>query len=699
MSATLNCYGTFFDAVLAEHSVNDYIRTLGFLTPGDGGAAMYKVTSAVTVPDTYKNVEPNMSSLRCANGFFHYQFDANCSSSTFQFIPQNNTVYAEQFGVLPDETVYYDTNTTMMNCAVEYASSNGFVLAFASKKTYYFGSSIVVKSNLLIEGNGATLCVYDNAPSDCHLFNMENSTDIQKNITVRNLTVVGRINENQDIKDQAFEDQAFHVCIDGFTLRNVTIKNFRFGVHTYGRDTNGTNEVQGDGESAAKTYVIPEIPNKNWLIDGCSITDTVTGLMLSEIDGLTVKNSKISCIIDPSDLEPSDSDPSDSDPSDSAPSDSDPSDSDPSDLYPSDLYHCIYMSSNCLNVRVANTVLCNVSGDAIHKAYSYPTQNPKFDSSKNHFYTDLTIHNADSALDIGIISQNVMCDNVFATEVEIVLQLSGADNCIISNSNFSQTRYSKERKAFVYAEKACNCWMQNSYVYYEGRHRVTNQYQQGDFLETMFENKKHRRMFIGANFDIPNHWFKFTGCEFESTYALNSCYYEEVFGDRYYSPPKSQYGEYLDNCSITIKTSSEMFRLLPVNDLLGGITYRNCYLKNISDSKNQPPFRMWCKYPALSDVSPCESNTCPVNPSFACALYATGKKYPWTRFENNIFDNFMYPVNNISWYLLLKEGKPKDTTYNAPQRSLVPNYLNAYLSNGYKLNGNVFSSILNLMKN
>jgi len=286
-----------------------------------------------------------------------------------------------------------------------------------------------------------------------------------------------------------------------------------------------------------------------------------------------------------------------------------------------------------------------------------------------------------------------MCDNIFATEVKIILQLCGADNCIVSNSYFGQHEESTKSTTFIYAQNSCNCWMQNSYVKYNGNHRVTYKDQESEYLSHMFADDKHRRLYIGPDFDIPNHWFKFTGCEFESTYALNSCYYEEVFGDGYYSPPKSQYGEYLDNCSITIKTSSEMFRLLPVNDLFGGITYRNCYLKNISDSKNQPPFRMWCKYPALSDVSPCESNTCPVNPSFACALYATGKKYPWIRFENNIFDNFMYPVNNISWYLLLKGGKPKNTTHNAPPKERVPNYLNAYFSNGYKFAENGYTHI------
>lgn len=219
-------------------------------------------------------------------------------------------------------------------------------------------------------------------------------------------------------------------------------------------------------------------------------------------------------------------------------------------------------------------------------------------------------------------------------------------------------------------------------------------------LSTVFSDKKHRRMFIGPDFDIPNHWFKFTGCEFESTTKTGDIkYFSGLFNEiGYLLADKSQFGEYSDNCSYSFNRNLEIYRILAINNMFGGITYRNCYLKNLSAGKDQPPFRMWCKYPALSDVSPCESNTCPVNPSFACALYATGKKYPWIRFENNIFDNFMYPVNNISWYLLLKEGKPKDTTYNAPQRSLVPNYLNAYLSNGYKLNGNVFSSILNLMK-
>lgn len=321
-----------------------------------------------------------------------------------------------------------------------------------------------------------------------------------------------------------------------------------------------------------------------------------------------------------------------------------------------DTAHCVYLSSNCSNVRVAGCSLREVSGDAIHKVYS---GSDKFDLSKNHFYTDLSIHNADSALDIGFISQNVMCDNVFATEVDVALQLSAADNCIVSNSYFGQHEESSKSTTFIYAGKACNCWLQNSYAYYKGQHRVTYEYQESNMLSTVFKDKKHRRMFIGPDFDIPNHWLKFTGCEFFSTYKIANRYFGEgyesvVDSKRQKAPFLSQYGEYWDNCSLFVATEQEVFGLNCINDLPGGINIRNSYLENIEleDRDQLAPFTVVCKR-TNRDNNYCK-NVCPVYPD-SCILSAFGKIYPWIRFENNFYAfNFSlnWACNDWSQYIV-----------------------------------------------
>ena len=324
---------------------------------------------------------------------------------------------------------------------------------------------------------------------------------------------------------------------------------------------------------------------------------------------------------------------------------------------------------------------------------------------------------------MGFISENVMCDNVFGTGLRYLVHLSAASNCIVSNSSLTVDRDTFYRPNYknqsqidtinpnlgLYVESACSCWFQNSYLSTNGRQRSTSRptgesyyrnmsIKPDDSTDESFVDKRHMRNFIGEKFDIPNHWFKFTGCDVESSYGEDDYYFYEVTNKNLYSPISAQFGEYLDNCSYTINTSSEMFRFLAVNDLFGGITYRNCYMKNKTDSKDQPPFRMWCNYPSLKNETPCEDNTCPVNQTYGCAIYASGKKYPWVRFENNIFDNFMYGISYTSWYLLFKGGRPFDATHNKPSDDKVPYYLNACFSDGYKFKTNEYVHIPNSMK-
>ena len=174
----------------------DYIHTLGFASVGDGGAAMYKVSSDVLSDDVLSDaISCTVAgvSFNYADGKFYVS-----SSSVFQLIPQHGKVYAEQFGVLPENENHYKSNTSMLNRAVSYASDHGVRLEFATKGTYYLNSNICLKSNLFIDGNGAVLVQHTDAPNDTGMFCTEKIDNVyvaRKNITINNITLIGRTNE------------------------------------------------------------------------------------------------------------------------------------------------------------------------------------------------------------------------------------------------------------------------------------------------------------------------------------------------------------------------------------------------------------------------------------------------------------------------------------------------------------------------
>ena len=697
MSVNVNYCDTFLNALTNEYTTGDYVRTFGFYSPGDGGAAVYKVSQ--DLPDADKRISTTVAGVTFTYGDGKFY---KTNSTVFELIPQGNKVYAEQFGVMPDNAEYYISNTTMLNVAVSYASGNGVRLEFASKGMYYLNSNISLKSNLFVDGNGAVLVQHPNAPTSSSMF-ATSSSPAECNITICNLSLIGRTREHYNPADQAF-----HVCINGFTLHNVKIKNFSFGVHTYGRYTN-----KGD-------YTVPEIPNKNWLIEGCSITDTVMGLQLSEIDGITIKDSTITSIY-PKSFPVGTKGKNDSYDGHDYP-----------EAYIFDKLgglHNIYLSSNCLNVRINNVTMGNVTGDAIHKAFPPKADKDlgqfiRADISKNHFYTDLSIHKCNSPMTIGYISENVMCDNVFGTELRYLVYLSGVSNCIVANSSLNVNRDTFVRpdgngteitinaNTGIRTEDAASCWFQNSYLYTNGRQRVGTYSGSGTYYYNMCVNedvpvniildstgkkigtktKKHNRSYIGSDFSIPNHWFKFTGCEIESTIGCSDYYFYEgylavvnpkVDVATRKNPCKSQYGEYWDNCSYTTNTTQDVFFLNCINDLLGGITIRNSYLENTELTyRYQPPFRIGCNRENRNGNS-CV-NVCPVYPD-SCILSAYGKSYPWLRFENNFYeDKFSIYQKWGKWYFYIK-----DSTDNAlmTMQNFVK-FTGSYSSNCYYQNLN-----------
>ena len=183
--------------------------------------------------------------------------------------------------------------------------------------------------------------------------------------------------------------------------------------------------------------------------------------------------------------------------------------------------HNIYMSSNCINVRLNNVIMGNVTGDAVHKSYALNEDEKaedvcvRFDKSKNHFYTDLSINKCNAPLNIGFVSENVMCDNILGTSLRYLIHLSAASNCIVANSSLIVDRPSFNRNGTMinpnlglYVHAACSCWFQNSYLDTNGRQRAcaavtedkhywTMNIKTDDNTDEKIVDKKRRRIYIG----------------------------------------------------------------------------------------------------------------------------------------------------------------------------------------------------------
>ena len=650
MSIQMNYESTFLEMLSKSYEVGSYIRTFGFAAPGDGGAAMYRVASSAPTAAAITTV--NNVGFCYGEGCFYQS-----GGTVFEVIPQNGRIFAEQFGVLPDDESYSVSNQTMLHYSVIYAASRGYRLEFASKGTYYFTGGVTPVNNLHIDGNGATLKLHGSDTGYTFFY----LPGVAKNVTFRNITCIGR-----RTADTGYGDQFLYSSVENLTMQNVTLKNFAYGLRTY------TFGVAND-------YDQPEIVNKNWLIEDCSITDTVMGMQLSEIDGITVRNT-VNTSIYPN--------------------------GDEATLYPAGRgTHNVYMSSNCLNVRFNNVTMGNVTGDAVHKAYAVNSDEEdekvhiRFDKSKNHFYTDLSIHKCNAPMSIGFISENVMCDNVLATKLRYCIYLSAASNCIIANSSLIADRDSIKRyddngnqyddnpNLGLYIRSACSCWFQNSYLYTNGRQRVCTYKTEDHHYKIMsikalsstdedFVDKKHKRIFIGENFDIPNYWFKFTGCDFIYTQGIyNTYFYEKISSGISFENKKSQYCEYWDNCYYLTNTNQVVFRLYCSNDFPGGLTFRNSYFEN-NKGTSKAPFRYCC----LNGICSC-----------CCPYLDIGKCFPWLHFENNVFNTSISGSSNSDWSFLVTTDLSSGTNLQTSQAIKISN---SYMATCYIFNSNGFSELM-----
>ncbi|MBQ3498295.1 MAG: hypothetical protein IJA87_04105 [Clostridia bacterium] len=674
---SINFTSSLVEAMDASYTEGTFVRTLGFFAPGDGGAAVYRVTGNVSEPIADKAIQYTDFTLYCSDGKFHLAPDANHPTrSVFQLIPRNNTVYAEQFGVMPGDELYSEHNQTMLGRAAMYTSSKGYILKFASKGTYYFAGGISLFDNTNIDGDGATLRFVGNSSGETFF----HTPGTVENIHFSNISFIGR-----RTADNGYGDQFLYSRVENLVMKNVSLKNFAYGLRTY-------------SIIIAEDYALPPILNKNWLIEDCSITDTVMGLQLSEIDGITIKDSTITSIY-PKSFPVGTKGENDSYDGYDYP-----------EAYIFDKLgglHNIYMSANCLNVRLNNVMMGNVTGDAIHKAYAVNQEHAnetyiRFDKSKNHFYTDISVHKCNAPVNMGFISENVMCDNVFGTNLRYLVHLSAASNCIVSNSSLTVDRLPFNRKGTMvnpntglYVHSACSCWFQNSYLSTNGNQRVGSHDTEDVYYRLMnikfpentlanVDDKKHRRIYIGSDFSIPNHWFKFTGCKMVSENVLKNYYFYEDINRVAHSdnavPNTYQFGEYWDNCSLDTATSEDLFYMYCINDLPGGLTVRNSYI-NATKGTSKTPFRICCWDKNCAD----ENNVCELNKYCLYAKY--GKYFSWLHLENAVFKGFTNSYNRYGWDYVIAYGKSLSEINQAVKFS------NTYGYKCYKLVGETYQPL------
>lgn len=649
---------TFFNDVLFNSEYSDsayrneqnptYIKTLGFYTAGDGGAAVYKVVNNQFTTDwvndrdynqvTKKNSTENDIVFYFGQGYL-WQYNLDYA---FQLVPQNDKVIAEQIGILPDDEEFARFNRRLINVGFYYTTQNGYVFEFSAGKTYCITPyRIAIRSNMIVEGNNAQIVVVNYDIGKQGIFCCETP---KHSIIIRNLNIKGRIvkipkkvkdevtNEETTVEVDGNEDSAFHCCGSNFVLRNVNVDWFSYAVQSFTQSY--PNEA----------YAVPEIVNQNWLIDNCIINNTVMGLQISEVDGIMVKNSRIY-----------------------------------SQLSVDDRDHNLYLSSNCSNIRVNNTTLGHVNGGAIHKHYALDNEPYLADFSRNQFYTDIVMHDADHCMKFGLISENIISDSILATQINRLLGLSSSWNCIISNCNLSQTRHKTidDASTFIYVENASHFWMQNSDVYYIGSHRTTKELNNESYYKKMCEEYPgSKRAFIGENKDIASFLFKFTGCKIGSidldTFPILQLWLNS----------KSTLSEYWDNCIWNLKFSREnLFKIQCINSLLSGFTMRNCYLKNLSSPK-EAPFRYCCSYKKGLENGICKIHT-------DCFYANTGKCFPWLRFENTVFDYFSGFSTENNWEYLLQTNKSSITSAESAKLS------NSYVSNCYKFTEDLLFNRMN----
>lgn len=213
---TYESLAAFFEQENFSEGVGDYVQTLGFDTAGDGGAAMFKV---ISVSDAIISTQLEINRRTFVRGNY-----------TLELIPENNTVYVEQFGAKGNvdfDSLTDDEKSALANAnkvAIETALFAAPVVAF-SPKEYETSGNIAVPLSVWILGNNATVFHYAPNDGDSMFILSTDTHDLYHSIEISDIYLYGGYGELD------FTTERNIVSI--FNAENVRFENVHFCGATY----------------------------------------------------------------------------------------------------------------------------------------------------------------------------------------------------------------------------------------------------------------------------------------------------------------------------------------------------------------------------------------------------------------------------------------------------------------------------------
>ena len=266
---SINYYSSlkdYFNANASEQ-VSDFIATLGFETEGDGGNAIYQITST----------QCEERDELCVNGEYFYK-----GTKELKIVPTSAIVCVEQFGAKhnvdssnlseADLLSLAEHNTNAINNAIK----SGYIVEF-SPADYYVSGNINITNELILRGNNAVLTLVTKS-NNISLFNIANvpSTEYSK-VELSELNLYG--------KYSATVASTLNEKIKAITLTNtsnVIFDKIRFNTFDV------VAECTGAVAESTLAYICDNISFKD-----CVAENVKNGLMMYGVTGLKVRNFRI----------------------------------------------------------------------------------------------------------------------------------------------------------------------------------------------------------------------------------------------------------------------------------------------------------------------------------------------------------------------------------------------------------------------
>ena len=262
---TYESLAAFFAQENFSEVEGDYVQTLGFDTPGDGGAAMFKV---VSVADESANSQLEISGRTFV-----------CKGLTLELVPENNTVYVEQFGAKGDVDISKDlteeeqalqkatlaaANKNAISQAIQAAVAVGFMT-----KQYLVDSGIAVNYPRTFLGNNATLVMHSDEES-ATMFTVSCSTDSALNDV--------KFSDFFLFASEEAESYAGKTLVSVAEVHRLTFDNVAFACAEYAANIIGGSE---------------RVTAENITFNNCLAEEVYNGLYFENAKNIKIRNFRV----------------------------------------------------------------------------------------------------------------------------------------------------------------------------------------------------------------------------------------------------------------------------------------------------------------------------------------------------------------------------------------------------------------------